>query len=309
MDLLEQTKKNSKRKAPFYYKFLSMLSVVRGYNIIAIVIAQYLASLFIFSPQKSLRYVLLDLHLYYIILATICTIASGYIINNFYDKEKDKINKPQKTALDDYVSQKTKLQIYFSLNFIGVFFGFLVSLKAAVFFAIYIFLIWFYSHKLKKHALVGLLSAAILALLPFFAVFVYYKNFSEVIFVHASFLFFILIIKELIKDLENIKGDLVQNYTTIPIKYDERFTKMLITLVTILTISPVFFIFKYKEIGDMKYYFYFAITVLIVFEILLFRAKTKSNYVLLHNIIKLLILIGILSLMLIDTSVIIERLV
>lgn len=309
MDLLEIAKDNSKNNAPFYFKFLSMLSVVRGYNIVAIVVAQYLAAIFIFSPQKSLSYVLTDIHLYFIVLATACTVAAGYIINNFYDREKDVINKPQKSELDSFIGQKTKLQIYFLLNFLGVIFGFLVSWRAALFFAIYIFLIWFYSHKLKKQPLSGLFSAAILALLPFFAVFVYYKNFSEVIFVHATFLFFILLIRELIKDLENIKGDIVQNYMTIPIKYDEQFTKILISFFVIFTISPIYFILRYDEIGNMKYYFYFSIVILLVFSVLLWMAKSKSNYIVLHNIIKFLLIIGILSLMLIDTSVIIDRLI
>jgi 4-hydroxybenzoate polyprenyltransferase len=307
MDLLEIAKENTKKKAPFYYKFLSMLSVVRGYNIVAIVIAQYLAAIFIFSPEKSLKHVFLDIHLYFIVLATICTIAAGYIINNFYDRKKDLINKPIKTELDSFISQKTKLQIYFLLNFIGFFFAMLVSWRAGLFFAIYIFLIWFYSHKLKKYPLVKMFSSAILSLLPFFAVFVYYKNFSEIVFVHASFLFFILIIKDLLKDLENIKGDLAQNQITIPIKYDERFTKMLISLTTFLTFSPIYFILKYAEIGYMKYYFYSVLVFYLVFLFFLYKAETKKDYMLLHNMIKVLILIGILSLMLIDTSVIIDR--
>ncbi len=309
MDLLEIAKDNSKKNAPFYFKFLSMLSVVRGYNIVAIVVAQYLAAIFIFSPQKSLRFVLTDIHLYFIVLATACTIAAGYIINNFYDREKDLINKPQKSELDSFINQKTKLQIYFLLNFLGFIFGFLVSWRAALFFAVYIFLIWFYSHKLKKQPLTGLFSAAVLALLPFFAIFVYYKNFSEVIFIHATFLFFILLIRELIKDLENIKGDMVHNYMTIPIKYDERFTKILISFFILFTISPIYFILRYDEIGNMKYYFYFSIVILFLFFVLLWKAKTKSNYILLHNILKFLLVIGILSLMLIDTSVIIDRLI
>ena len=307
MDLLEIAKSNHKKQAPFHYKLLSMLSVVRGYNIVAIALAQYLAAIFIFSPQKSLRYVLTDIHLYFIVLASACTIASGYIINNFYDREKDLINKPQKSALDSFISQKTKLQIYFIFNFLGFGFGLLVSWRAALFFAVYIFLIWFYSHKLKKQPLSGLFSAAVLALVPFFAVFVYYKNFSEVIFVHASFLFFILLIKELIKDLENIKGDMVHSYLTIPIKYDERFTKILIFFFVLFTSSPVYFILRYPEIGSMKYYFYFASIVLVVFLFLLSKATTKKDYVILHNIIRILFGIGILSLILIDTSVILER--
>ncbi len=312
MDLLKEAEKNTAnkpKKYPLYYKFLSLLSVVRGYNIFIIVLAQYLAAIFIFSPEKSLRDVLFDFNLYLIVLATMSVIAAGYIINNFYDAEKDKINKPIKSRIDSIVGQKTKLNIYFFLNFLGVFFALLVSWRAALFFAVYIFLIWFYSHKLKKYPLTGLFSGAILALLPFFVIFIYYKNFSEIIFTHASFLFFILMIRELIKDMENIKGDVAQNYMTIPVKYGEYFTKLLITLIVLLTLDPIYFLLHYPEIGLMRFYFYFAIVTLILFSILLWKAKTKKDYVILHNIIKLIILIGVMSLMLIDTSVIIKRII
>jgi len=307
MDLLEISKKNTKKQIPFYIKLLSLFSVVRGYNILLIVIAQYLASIFIFSPEKSLRYVLLDLNLYFIVLSTICVVASGYIINNFYDSETDKINKPVKSKIDAIVSQKNKLRFYFLLNFIGVVIAFLVSWRAALFFSVYIFLIWFYSHKLKKYPLAGLFSAAGLAILPFFAVFVYYKNFSEIIFTHAAFLFFILLIRELIKDLERIKGDFIQNYQTIAVKYGEYFTKMLITFLTILTLNPIYFLLKYPEIGGMKYFFYASIVVLISFVIALWFSKSKRNYVLLHLILKLLIIAGVFSLALIDYNVIIDK--
>ncbi|MBL4745036.1 MAG: geranylgeranylglycerol-phosphate geranylgeranyltransferase [Flavobacteriaceae bacterium] len=307
MDLLEITKKNNKEKAPFLYKMLSMLSVVRGYNIFLIVVAQYLAALFIFSQEKSLKLVLLDLHLYLIVLATMCVVAAGYIINNFYDSETDRINKPEKSKLDALVNQKTKLKIYFLFNFLGVFFSIFVSLRAAFFYSVYIFLIWFYSHKLKKYPLLGMFSAAILALLPFFAVFVYYKNFSEVIFVHASFLFFILLIKELVKDLEKIKGDVVQDYQTIPIKYGEYFTKMLLTLIVILTFNPVYFLLRVYDVGGMKYYFYLSIVSLIVFTIALWFSTSKQQYLRLHVLLKLLLLIGVFSLCLIDYSVLISR--
>ena len=129
-------------------------------------------------------------------------IASGYIINNFYDSKKDRINKPIKSKIDSIVSQKVKLEIYFFLNIVGVLFGFMVSWRAALFFAVYIFLIWLYSHKLKRIPFVGNLVSATLAITPFFAVFVYYKNFETVIFVHAVFLFLLILSRELVKDLE-----------------------------------------------------------------------------------------------------------
>lgn len=302
----ENTPKKPKNYS-FFYKFLSLLSVVRGYNIAIIVLAQYLAAIFIFSPDKSLKEVLFNLDLYFLVLATMCVIASGYIINNFYDAEKDIINKPIKTKIDSIVGQKTKLNIYFLLNFIGFGFAFLVSWRAALFFAIYIFLIWLYSHKLKKYPLPGLFSAAILAILPFFAIFIYYKNFSTIIFTHAAFLFLVLMIRELVKDLENIKGDVAHNYITIPVKYGEYFTKLLITILVLFTLDPIYFLWKYPEIGMMKYYFYFVGITFIVFSLLLWKANTKKDYLILHNIIKMIIVVGVLSLMLIDTSVIIQR--
>ena len=137
----------------FLKKIFSLLSVVRGYNILVLVFAQYLASIFIFSSEDNVTNVIFDFDLLFIVLASVCVVASGYIINNFYDAKVDKINRPIKTGLDNYVKQETKLTLYFTLNFIGFVFGFLVSFKAALFFAIYIFGIWFYSHKLKKNAI------------------------------------------------------------------------------------------------------------------------------------------------------------
>ncbi|NJW55226.1 ubiquinone biosynthesis protein UbiA, partial [Salinimicrobium sp. CDJ15-91] len=90
-------------------KILSFISVVRGYNILVLVIAQYLTSIFILAPHLPMRQVLFDPNLFFMVLATASIVASGYIINNFYDSEKDLINRPQKTMLDRFVSQRTKL--------------------------------------------------------------------------------------------------------------------------------------------------------------------------------------------------------
>ena len=198
-----------------------MFSVVRGYNILVIALAQYLTSIFILAPERSTKEVLLDPNLLMLVLASAAAIAAGYIINNFYDSEKDLINRPRKVMLDRLVSQNTKLSIYFVLNFSSVIMASYVSFRAVLFFAFYIFGIWLYSHKLKKITFIGNFVAATLALTPFFAVFVYYRNLDTVIFIHASFLFLVISMRELVKDLENMKGDLVQNYKTIPVEFGE----------------------------------------------------------------------------------------
>lgn len=293
----------------FFYKLLSLLSVIRGYNVLVLIMAQYFAAIFIFSPQRSLRFVLLDYKMFFIVLASVCVVSSGYIINNFYDVKADRINRPVKASLDQVVRQKTKLQIYFVLNFLGFIFGWLISWRAALFFAVYIFLIWFYSHKLKKYPFIGLLSAATLTILPFFAIFVYYKNFSKIIFVHATFLFLILLVRQLIKDLENLRGDIANNYTTFPVRYGERNTRRLGIYIIVATLVPVLILFNYPAIGYMKYYFLSSLIALVFIAYFLWKSNLKRHYVFLHNVLKIMLLVGILSLLFIDPTLVVERVI
>ncbi len=271
--------------------------------------AQYMAAIFVFSPNKTLKNIIFDLNLFYIIIATFCVVASGYIINNFYDVKVDRINRPLKTNLDNYVAQATRLKLYFTLNFIGFVFGLLISFRAALFFSIYIFGIWLYSHKLKKHPLTGLISATTLTILPFFAVFIYFKNFSKIIFIHAIFLFLIIMLRELVKDLLNIKGALINNYDTFPIVYGEKKTKQLSILLLILTIFPIAILLSYPSIGYMKYYFCLSIISLTFLGFYLWRSKETYQYRILHNFLKVLLLVGIFSLIFIDSSLIIDQLI
>lgn len=300
---------NRSKSSSIFYKLLSLLSVVRGYNILVLILAQYLASLFIFSPSKSLGTVLLDYKLLFIVMASVFVVSAGYIINNFYDVKADRINRPIKASLDQVVGQKTKLQIYFLFNFLGFIFGWFISWRGALFFGIYIFAIWLYSHKLKKHPFIGLITAAVLTILPFFAIFVYYKNFSKIIFVHALFLFFVLLLRQLIKDLENLRGAVANNYTTFPVKYGERKTRRMGIFIIIATFFPAYVLFSYPSIGDMKYYFLISMIVLVFIGYFLWKSNLKKHYVLLHNILKLMLLAGILSLLFIDTSVLVERVI
>ena len=243
----------SRRQKFFLLKFFSLFSVVRGYNILILIIAQYLTSIYILAPDRPLGKVLFDPNLLMLVLASSVAIAGGYIINNFYDREKDLINRPHKTMLDRLVSQRTKLTAYFILNFVSVIFASYVSFRAVVFFSLYIFGIWFYSHKLKRYPFIGNITAAVLTVIPFFAVFIYYRNFDLVIFVHATFLFLLISMRELVKDLENIKGDLVQNYRTIPVVYGESVSKWMLTIVAALTLVPIYFLLTKFDIGYMNF--------------------------------------------------------
>ncbi|MFK7783017.1 geranylgeranylglycerol-phosphate geranylgeranyltransferase [Psychroserpens sp.] len=297
----------SRKQKHILLKFFSMFSVVRGYNILIIVIAQYLASIYILAHEKTLKSVLLDLNLLMLVLASAATIAAGYIINNFYDSEKDLINRPNKSKLDRLVSQNTKLSFYFVLNFSAVVMASYVSFNAVLFFSVYIFGIWFYSHKLKKLPFVGNLTSAILTITPFFAIFLYYKNFESVIFVHAIFLFLIISMRELTKDLENMKGDLLLDYKTIPVVYGEKASKLMLTILILLTIIPVYLLLNQYDVGHMYLFFYLSVILLAIFLLFLWKSKTKTHYLILHNILKFIILAGVFCIVLINVNVVLNR--
>ncbi len=296
----------SRKSKHLLLKIISMFSVVRGYNIPIIAIAQYLSAIFIMAPEKRALDVLLDFNLFIIVIVSSLTIASGYIINNFYDSKKDLINRPNKSKLDRLVSQKTKLQVYFTVNFIVFLLAFFVSLRAVLFFSTYIFFIWFYSHKLKKLLVIGNLTASFLAVLPFFAILLYYKNLYPQIFAHATFLFLLLLIREMIKDLENIKGDIANDYQTIPVVFGEKFSKKIITLLTVSTVIPIYFLVDIFEVGYMDIYFYVSLIVLIFFLVKLWKSISKPDYLLLHNILKFLVVSGVFCILLINPEVLIH---
>jgi 4-hydroxybenzoate polyprenyltransferase len=296
-------------------KIISLFSVVRGYNIPIIILAQYLSAIFILAPEIRALDILLDFNLFLIVFASSLTIASGYIINNFYDSKKDLINRPNKSMLDRLVSQKTKLTVYFSLNFIVALMSMFVSWRAFLFFSLYIFSVWFYSHKIKKYPIIGNLTAALLAVLPFFAILLYYYtkiSFSDievyksqlaVIFAHATFLFLLLLVREMVKDLENLRGDLANGYQTIPIIYGEETSKKVITILALLTIFPVYVLIEIYDVGYMDIYFYVCLIIMIFFLLYLWKSNTKAQFLLLHNVLKFLIVAGVFCIVLINPSV------
>ena len=288
-------------------KLFSLFSVVRGYNIAIIAIAQYLASIYILAPSNKIKQIALDPNLFVLVLASAMVIASGYIINNFYDSEKDLINRPMKSMLDRLVSQQTKLSVYFVLNFLAVILASYVSFLAVLFFSGYIFLIWFYSHKLKRYLFIGNIVASLLAIMPFFIVFVYYRNFQTVIFVHGLFLLLVISMRELAKDMENLKGDLALGYKTIPIVYGIRFSKFLLTGLIVVSLLPILLLIFQFEIGKMDYYFYLSILMLLVVFMGLWFSSVKIHFLIIHNLLKLIIVIGVFCIPLINVPLLLNK--
>ena len=287
------------KQKSIFFKFLSIFSVVRIYNILIIVLAQYLTSIFILSDKKLFD-VIFDFNLFLLILCSSLSIASGYIINNFYDEKKDIINKPIKSKIDDVVKKSTKLYFYFILNFVVIFFASIISLRAVIFFSVYIFFLWFYSHKLKRLLFLGNLFYSLLTITPFFAILLYYKNIDLIIAAYALFLFFILLLKDITKDLKNLVGDFTENYQTIPVAFGEDFSRIIISLITFINVILIINLFINFSDGYMNIYYGISLILLLIFTIKLYNSKKVSDYLELHNILRLIIGLGVFSIILLE---------
>ena len=287
------------KQKSIFFKFLSIFSVVRIYNILIIVLAQYLTSIFILSDKKLFD-VIFDFNLFLLILCSSLSIASGYIINNFYDQKKDIINKPIKSKIDDVVKKSTKLYFYFILNFVVIFFASIISLRAVIFFSVYIFFLWFYSHKLKRLLFLGNLFYSLLTITPFFAILLYYKNIDLIIAAYALFLFFILLLKDITKDLKNLVGDFTENYQTIPVAFGEEFSRIIISLITFINVILIINLFINFSDGYMNIYYGISLILLLIFTIKLYNSKKVSDYLELHNILRLIIGLGVFSIILLE---------
>jgi 4-hydroxybenzoate polyprenyltransferase len=284
----------------FGIQILALFASVRGYTLTTIIVAQYLSARYIFAPHSNWRHILFDSKLLMLVLATSAAIAGGYLINNFYDAEKDQINRPLKYLLEHRVPASFQLFCYAVLNALTLILSALVSMRTVPFFLAYIFGIWLYSHLLKKHFWASNVFAVVLAIIPFFAITLYFKNFSSLVFYHASFLFLIVLIRDLIKDLENFKGDWVRGYKTIAVVFGERTTKILLSFLVLLTFIPIALLLDQKEVlNSMWYYFVITIPFLLLIALILWRSPAQKTYLWLHNLLKALIVAGILSIVLV----------
>jgi len=279
-------------------KILSLFSLVRGYNIFVLVLAQYLSARYILAPQIAWMDLVLNVKFFAIVSASALTTAAGYIINNFYDAAKDQINRPKKFILEHLISQQSQLIFYFLLNIAAFIIASVVSIKVVLFFLFYMVTIWLYSSTVKRLFWLSNVYSALLMILPFWAITLYFNNFNSVIFYHASYLFLLILARDLVKDFENFKGDWVQRYQTLPVVFNHRIAKSITSVAVLCTFIPTYLLIQ-QSLGSMHYFFWASIPFLSFVLIFLWRAQTEKAYLWTHNFIKLWIFIGVLSIALI----------
>lgn len=276
-------------------KVLAMLSLVRWYNVLLINIGLYLSAVFLLHTSNDWLTTLIDYKLHLSILSLSFLIMAGYIINAFYDFEKDLINNPKGTVFSRIVSKSFCLNTYFLFNFIGTVFAFLVGWKILLYNSILCFVLWFYSHKLRKKPFTGELSASILTIAPFASLSIYYWKTDFKIILYIGFLFVLTLTREIIKKLVGMKGDLVYGDQSIPIILGVPKTKTLIMSIMIISLMPIGILFSEIKDRPVFYYLIFCALMILIALVMLIPAKNKSAFNSINTMYKIILILSVFA--------------
>lgn len=288
------------------------LQLIRFPNLVMIALTQYLFKYYLINPYSS--YSLGSLRFFCLVLATVCIAAGGNIINDIYDVQTDRINKPHKVFIDTFITKKNAFLLYFVFTFVGIGLGIYVSVislpeNTTIFIAI-ASLLFLYSKYLKKIALIGnivvslLVVSSILILvlfdLPIFTKDDLFRNelIIGTLLIYASFAFLINLIRELVKDNQDVNGDYNANMNTLSIVLGRnRVNKVVAVLAGMLIIFILYVISEYMQ-GKTVTTVYALLTLLLpllYFIIKIWQADTKHEYKMMSFLLKLIMLFGILS--------------
>lgn len=281
----------SDQKQSTLIKWIALLSLVRWYNIALTLLAQYLGA-YVLTKNTSLV-CWYDFKLHAIVLASIFSIAAGFIINNFYDFEKDMINKPEPTLFNRAVSKRTSLNLYIASNLLALIIAYLASLKIGFFFTGFIALLWVYSHKLQRLSFIKELAAALLSVTCFFAVLLHYNQFYPYVFVYGAFYMSLVYIRELIKQFISYNGDLALNIQSLPVSIGIDKAKSFLNFIMVLSVLGGSSILLYYGFEKRQLLIAFGL----ICEALLFVLISKQHYKVSNRLLKLLLILGILNLL------------
>jgi 4-hydroxybenzoate polyprenyltransferase len=300
----------------------AFFKLIRYPNLIYIGLTQFLLQYCVVAPLLQFNGEapsLGPLSFFLLSLSTVLVAAAGYIINDYFDINIDIINKPDKMVLDKVINRRWAMAWHTILNMAGVSLGFIVAWRIG---QIYLgltqvfcsLLLWFYSTSFKRQVLIGNVLISLLTALAVVVVGFYEKQIYEsfeaimspsgrkliqVIGVYALFAFMISLVREIVKDLEDMIGDAKDGCRTIPIVWGvlpaKRLCNSLLLALEILILL--------SEIRIAFAGWYLAIIYLVIFVqapcfyiyLQLKKAHLPEHYHKVSSMVKWIMLTGILS--------------
>jgi 4-hydroxybenzoate polyprenyltransferase len=268
----------------------SLLKLTRFGNLVIIGLAQYCTAGFLIATTT-----LNDGALFILATSTVLIAAAGYIINDYYDVKIDYINKPGRVVIGKSITRRYAILFHVVLSSIGVLLGLFLSWKIGAVNLLTVFLLWFYSNNLKRLPFIGNFVVAFLTGLAILVVDFYYRTGSALIIIYASFAFFMTLVREIIKDMEDLKGDVTFGCKTLPIMLGLRRTKFVIYLILFLFSATVVILNYFYQVLPLQYYAIFLFVPLLWLLYRLIRADTIRDFARLSAFCKVIMLMGILS--------------
>ncbi len=299
--------------------FIAFFKLIRVENLLIIAITQICMKYLVFAPLNE--YSKFTPTLFTIsLLSTILIAAAGYIINDYFDVKTDKINRPETVVIDVTIKRRWAMILHIIFNAIGLLLGFYLAIKChslilLTFQILSILLLWFYSTHFKKQLLVGNIVVSLLtATIPLMPmVYDYYligeiepivsfvigdflKTLVIIVLGYSAFAFLTSFAREVIKDMEDYKGDIQTGGKTMPIVWGIITSKVVTFFLIIITIGLLLLAsFKfYKEqqyIG--VYYILGVVAFLILLMIQTIRAKTSKDFKMASLLLKFVMILGI----------------
>ncbi len=295
------------------------LRLIRLPNLFFIALTQTLFQFCIFYPMYRHSLEEHDTpHFIFLMLASLFIAAAGYVINDYFDINIDEVNKPHRLVVDKIIHRRWAIAWHFILSFTGIVF---TALALPVFQKWYLVLanmfcvalLWFYSTNFKKSLLIGNVVISVLTAWSILVIFFSklsvtdafdpgsnaQPKFFRFAFLYAGFAFITSLIREAIKDIEDLEGDAKYGCRTMPIVWGVNAAKVyiavwMVVLIILLAIIQVY-ILQFKWWWPVIYTIVAIIVPLIVIFRNLFRAKSTADYHSLSRAIKLVMLAGIIS--------------
>jgi len=308
------------------------MALLRIPNLLIIILTQYLLGYGIIRPIFLMQRADLPqghFDFFVLVFTTVLIAAGGYIINDHFDVNTDRRNKPGKNMLDGLISVRFALRVYYIINGIAIATGFYLALKAGSFqlgliFPAIIGLLWFYSSRYQRlpfwgNMIVSLLSATVILLTWLFSFAVLLRDGDEFVkmmgqladinryvWAYALFAFLVSLFRELLKDIQDVKGDAAMGYRTLPVIWGVNASRSIaaaLVLITILCLGLAQW-YLYTD-GKMLPFWYLLVAVQTILLYLLYLIAVKKepeDYSFPGMTAKIIMLAGILSIELIYIS-------
>lgn len=281
------------------YDFVGFLLASRIPNLLIIGSTQYLTAIFLVSDFSKKKNILGSLDFLLLTVSTILIAAGAYIINDYYDQKIDMINRPEKVVVGTKLRRRLAMAAHAGLSITGVCLGFLIKVEIGVIHIFSTFSLWYYSNSFRRLPIIGNLIVAFMSGLTLLLVPIFLGRNEPIVYVYAIFAMSIILVREIIKDIEDVKGDSTFGCQSIPVVWGIRGAKIFILLIIV---GGGLFLVSFLIIIDnwlVRYYFMALLPIFIWFVYKLSLADRKSEFERLRNFTNLIIFTGLISMIII----------